>query len=278
MHPNNLHQADYNFSALTKAYPALKQFITHKHGKDTIDFSLPEAVLALNKAILAKDYDITNWDLPEGYLCPPIPGRVDYIHYLNDLLDKKPGIKGLDIGVGANAIYPLLGFRCYGWQMVGSDVDTTAIKTAKENTKPFKKDITILHQRDRGSIFKGVIMEQDYFDFTMCNPPFYASEAEAIKANKRKREGLEVKSAVRNFGGQANELWCNGGEALFIKRMIKESILFKEQVGWFTCLLSRKQHLPKILKQLSKLGAHHHIIEMKQGQKKSRIIAWQFIS
>jgi len=32
-------------------------------------------------------------------------------------------VRGLDIGTGASAIYPLLGARVYGWSFLGTDID-----------------------------------------------------------------------------------------------------------------------------------------------------------
>ena len=111
----------------------------------------------------------------------------------------------------------------------------------------------------------------------LCNPPFFESEEKALKANQQKSKNLGIAETTNyNFGGQANELWCNGGEALFIKRMIKQSVVFKNQVNWFTCLVSKANNLPKIYKQLNKLQANHKTIEMEQGNKKTRFIAWQF--
>ena len=285
MHPNNIHQASYDFDALSKSNDELSNFtFQNKYGTQTIDFSDPEAVLQLNKALLKHHYQIKNWSIPKDYLCPPIPGRADYIHHLNDLLSEeniKGPIKGIDIGVGANAIYPILANRIYGWKMLGTDIEEKSVELAKRNinsNENLSKDIEITHQKDRGSIFKGIIAEGDFYHFSMCNPPFHASEKDARKANSRKVKNLNLKhSSDLNFGGQANELWCNGGEALFIKRMIKESALFKTQVSWFTSLVSRKENLPKIYKQLKKLGANFRTIEMDQGNKKSRIIAWNFL-
>lgn len=37
-----------------------------------------------------------------------------------------------------------------------------------------------------------------------------------------------------NFGGQQQELWCEGGEVAFITQMIAESQQFGRQVKWFT--------------------------------------------
>jgi 23S rRNA (adenine1618-N6)-methyltransferase len=111
----------------------------------------------------------------------------------------------------------------------------------------------------------------------MCNPPFHSSEAAAVKGTLRKLKNLhQSKSFTLNFGGKANELWCNGGEALFIKRMIKQSLSYKLQVGWFTTLVSKKENLNKIYSQLDKLKASHKTIEMTQGSKQSRFVAWKF--
>jgi 23S rRNA (adenine1618-N6)-methyltransferase len=195
-----------------------------------------------------------------------------------DLIGKK-NAKGLDIGTGANCIYPLLGASIYGWKMTGADIDANAIASATENVAANPKiseHIDIRHQTDNANIFQGIIQVDEYFDFAMCNPPFYSSEKEALQANYQKNKNLGFVQVNRNFGGQANELWCNGGETLFLKRMIKQSVDFKTQVGWFTALVSRKEHLTKISRQLTKAGATHKIIDMEQGNKQSRFVAWTF--
>ncbi|MCH4824141.1 23S rRNA (adenine(1618)-N(6))-methyltransferase RlmF [Gramella lutea] len=284
MHSQNIHRKAYNFKSLTEVNPELVPFIIQrKNGEKTIDFANPGAILQLNRALLKLHYQVENWDIPENYLCPPIPGRADYIHHIADLIsheNEKGDISGLDIGTGANCIYPILANRIYGWKMTGTDIEETSVIAARKNVVANQNlidKINIRFQEDRGSIFKGIIGKEEYFNFSMCNPPFHSSEKEAKKAAEKKIRNLGVKEGNKlNFGGQANELWCNGGEALFIKRMIKESVLFKEQVGWFTSLVSRKENLEKIFKQLIKLKAEYKTIEMHQGNKKSRIIAWKF--
>ena len=283
MHPRNIHNTQYNFKELSKVNPDLENFITkNQHTNDfTIDFSNPKAVVALNKALLLHHYQLQNWELPEGFLCPPIPSRVDYIHHISDLVaNENQPIKGLDIGVGANAIYTILGVQVYDWQMVGSDINLESVKAAQQNinfTPKLAEKATIVHQTDNANIFKGIIQPNDYFHFTLCNPPFYTSEEDAAKNAKQKLTNLGKETTELNFGGQYNELWCNGGEALFLKRMIKQSTDFKTQVGYFTSLVSRKENLPKIEKQLKKLQANYRIIPMEHGNKKTRFIAWSFI-
>ena len=284
MHKENKHSESYQFDALIQAHSPLASFVfTSAYDHKTLDFSDNEAVFHLNKALLKTYYDITDWHIPKGFLCPPIPGRADYIHHLKDLLSEHSTDtvkKGLDVGVGANCIYPILGAQIYNWNMVGCDISSDSVQAARHNvglTAALDKRIEIRHQDDHAHIFEGIIKNDEYFDFTMCNPPFHSSEAEAIKGTERKLKNLNIDGPTAlNFGGRAHELWCNGGEALFIKRMIKQSVAFRSQVGWFTTLVSKKEHLPKIYKQLDKLKAKHKTILMAQGNKQSRFVAWTF--
>lgn len=283
MHENNKHKHGYDLELLSDTYPALQSyFITKEDGLISIDFTNPQAVLALNAALLKEHYGVTNWELPEDYLSPPVPSRVDYILHLADLVGDK-NVTGLDIGTGANMIYPILGTAIFNWKMVGSEVDEDSYAFAKalqeKITLPKSRKISnikLRFQDDKGSILKNIIKPQELYDFTMCNPPFYGSEDEAIKANARKNKNLGNTVNKRNFAGKSNELWCNGGEALFVKRLIKESVGYKSQVGWFTSLISRKENLPKLEKQLNKLKATYKIIPMNSGNKKTRFIAWKF--
>lgn len=284
MHPNNIHNRSYNFTSLSEIHPDLNDFIfMNGYGIKTIDFSNNEAVFHLNKALLKKHYKLKDWIIPKNYLCPPIPGRADYIYHLNDLLSEnnnKSMVKGLDIGMGASCIYPILGARLYDWNMIGTDIHKESVDAALQNieaTPDLKKRIQIRQQKNNANIFEGVINKDEYFHFSMCNPPFYGSKEEAVKTATKKMENLNyTETTTPNFGGQANELWCNGGETLFIKRMIKQSVDFKDQVLWFTSLVSKSDNLQKIKKYLNKANATHKIIDMSQGNKKSRIVAWTF--
>lgn len=291
MHPKNIHNSSYNFQELIKSNVTLKSFVfVNQYGTETIDFADEKAVLQLNKSLLAYHHDVQNWSIPTGYLCPPIPSRADYLYYLKDLLDeesvKNSIIQGLDIGVGANCIYPILASQLFDWKMVGTDIDKIAVQSAIKNVESsdkLKENIQIRHQESNANIFKGVIKENEYFDFTICNPPFHASEKEANAAAIRKVRNLKSDSKVDentiklNFGGKSNELWCNGGEALFIKRMIKQSVEFRNQVNWFTTLVSKSENLKAIYKLLDKEKAEYKTINMEQGNKKTRFVAWRFL-
>lgn len=269
---------------LCKALPELSSFVfENKFQTKTINFSDPKAVKALNRALLFKYYNIDYWQFPDTNLCPPIPGRVDYIHYLANLIkgDKNEKMKILDIGTGASCIYPILGYAEYNWDFVATDIDENSIGIAQliVNENNLQNHIELRLQRNLSNILKGVIKDSDSFTASMCNPPFYKSEAEANESNATKRSGLKLEDskALRNFSGNHNELWYPGGEKAFIHNYLYESSLFKDQCKWFTTLVSKKDLLKGINKSLTKLGATKmETINMGQGNKISRIVAWSF--
>ncbi|KAF2512703.1 23S rRNA (adenine(1618)-N(6))-methyltransferase RlmF [Flavobacterium zhairuonense] len=296
LHPRNLHRSRYDFELLISNCPELKAFVAiNKHGIETVDFSNPSAVKTLNRALLQTYYSIQNWNIPLHYLCPPIPGRADYIHYIADLLaetnngiiPKGNSVLGLDIGTGANLIYPILGNSIYNWSFVGTDIDKKAIENCSkiiENNPKLIDTISLQQQTESRFIFKNIIIPEDKFTFTMCNPPFHASAQEANKSASRKVSNLNPKekrstNPVLNFGGQNAELWCNGGEIGFITQMIYESAKYASQCLWFTTLVSKKENLSSIYKTLKKVNAVSvKTIDMAQGQKNSRIVAWSFLN
>jgi len=301
LHPKNRHNNGYDFLALCQSSPTLKPYVhTNKYQNLSIDFADPNAVKALNQALLKHHYHVNQWDIPQGYLCPPIPGRVDYIHYLADLLSEtlpetamKNRISVLDIGTGASCIYPILGQREYQWSFTCSDIDPMAIKVAQQNVssdKRLKKAITCKLQKESTQVFNNLVQPGERFELTMCNPPFHRSLAEATKGSTRKVKNLEAnkkgmkvplntgKTAPLNFGGQNAELWCPGGEVAFINNMIKESKRIQNQVLWFTCLVSKKDHISQLKLSIKKSNAKQvKIVNMAQGQKISRFIAWSFL-
>lgn len=248
-------------------------------------------MLALNQALLKTGYGIAHWDVPPGYLCPPIPGRADYLHHLAELLDDGKGrarqrdaaVTILDIGVGANCIYPIIGVSEYGWRFVGTETDGVALDHARRivsRNPTLAGRVELRAQKSPTSIFREVVAPGERFTACICNPPFHASAADAAAGTQRKLRNLgqpHPKTAVRNFGGQPAELWCRGGEVAFIRRMIGESVLRPRVCRWFTTLVSQSAHLPEIEHTLLRLRATDlRILPMAQGQKQSRIVAWSF--
>ena len=295
MHPRNQHNDKYNFPELIQAIPELGAFVKmNAYGNESIDFFNAEAVKLLNKALLKSNYGIAQWDIPANYLCPPIPGRAEYLHQVAELLnannpnflqDKKLGnnIRVLDVGVGANCIYPIIGVHEYNWNFVGSDIDEKAIAASQkivDENDSLQHKIELRHQKNAHDIFHGIILPEEKFNLTVCNPPFHASLQEAQQGNLRKNRNLKNTRNTKvqlNFGGQGTELWCEGGEETFIEKMILQSAVYAKQVEWFSTLVSKESTLKKIQLKLEYVDARDmRILPMNIGNKSSRVVAWKY--
>ncbi len=294
LHPRNPHRRGYEFDRLMASSPELVPFVgPNTYGDTSIDYADPAAVKALNRALLKQVHGVAHWDIPPGCLCPPVPGRADYLHHLADLLALENSgaiphgarVRVLDIGVGANVIYPLVGQATFGWRFLGSDIDAKALAVAQGIVDANGLSQVIeLRLQTAPSIFRGLLQEGESFDLSMCNPPFHASSEDAQAGSQRKwtnlgRGGAGKAPPTLNFGGKAGELWCEGGEAAFVRRLIEESREIPATCLWFTTLLSKASNLPGVLRALKQAQAKdQRILPMAQGQKQSRIVAWTFYS
>jgi len=294
LHSRNRNRERYDLNALTSSNLELVNYVKpNKYGEDSIDFSNPHAVKALNKALLNHYYGIKNWEFPDENLCPPIPGRADYIHQIADVLAENnfgtipigDKITCFDIGVGANCIYPIIGVTEYGWKFIGSDIDSKSIESAKNivnSNSSLKDKIECRLQENRKNVFFGIIGREDKIDFCVCNPPFHSSSEDAQIGTRRKVKNLSGKKENKptlNFAGISNELICDGGEYKFIHNMVIESKKFSKNCFWFSTLVSKQSNLKGIYKSLEKIEANQiKTIPMGSGNKSSRIVAWTFFS
>lgn len=167
LHTRSKHNQSYNFEKLTKANPKLEKYvIITKTGKESILFSDPNSVKELNIALMKYHYQVNYWELPEKYLCPAIPGRAEYLHYLADLLGSsraKPKfpqgqkVTILDVGTGSSLVYPLLGYKQYHWRFLATELNKGAFKSAvnilKQNEIP-KSSIEVYHQPENKKLLQ----------------------------------------------------------------------------------------------------------------------------
>lgn len=294
LHQRNKHRARYDFKQLIETCPELAQFVQKNiYDDESIDFSNPEAVKMLNKALLKQYYDIDYWDVPQDYLCPPIPGRADYIHHIADVLRKNnygkipigANVKCLDIGVGASCVYPIIGNKEYGWSFIGSDIDSVAIESANKiiaSNPSLKEQVECRLQENPKDFFYGIIRKDEHVDLTICNPPYHASAEDAKSATLRKQSNLKKKKVTEsklNFGGQSSELWYDGGEERFVRNMIRQSKKFAANCFLFSTIISKQSHLKSAYIILEEVKAVQiETIPMGQGNKSSRIVAWTFLT
>ncbi|KAJ3693961.1 hypothetical protein LUZ60_009441 [Juncus effusus] len=288
MHSRNRYKdSPPDFSLLASLYPSFLPYLIFPSGPDrpTIDFADFSATRELTRVLLLHDHGV-NWWIPDGQLCPTIPNRSNYIHWIEDLLasdlipsintdDSNKLVRGFDIGTGANCIYPLLGASLLGWSFVGSDITPVALEWAKKNVENNPHISHLIEIRaasksepsDDDSVLVGVVKEGERFDFCMCNPPFFESLADA---------GLNPKTAC---GGTREEMVCDGGEREFVGRIVEDSICLKDSFRWFTSMVGRKANLKFLISKIREKGATIvKTTEFVQGHTARWGLAWSFFS
>jgi len=294
LHSRNKNREKYDIGALLISNPKLEDhIIPNRSGEKSIDFSNPLSVKILNQALLNHYYGIKSWEFPDENLCPPIPGRADYIHHIADLLGKNnlgtiptgDKITCLDIGIGASCIYPIIGVTEYDWKFIGSDIDPKAIASAQniiDSNSAIKDKVECRLQKKSQDVLHSIISKKDKIDLIICNPPFHSSLAEAQKGSRRKvrnLSGKNTKTPRLNFSGISSELICEGGEYKFIQNMIGESKEFSKNGYWFSTLVSKQSNLKGIYKMLENIEANQiTTVPLGTGNKSSRIVAWTFLS
>ena len=149
---------------------------------------------ALNKALLAHFYAVKHWDIPDGFLCPPVPGRADYIHHLADLLAGDSGEvpKDATILILAPALTSSILIALTSMAGALPAVKSTAgvrQRAGDYQRQPGLDPADPPAPAKSQSIFHGVIHKNETYDATLCNPPFHDS-AEAPGGGERKRRNL----------------------------------------------------------------------------------------
>jgi 23S rRNA A1618 N6-methylase RlmF len=251
MHPRNRyfrHRPD--FAALAAQFGDFAALTTtDSKGRVHVDWKDAAASAALTRALLCADYGL-QWELPRGFLCPPVPQRANYIHWIEDLLAGpietavKPAsavsipavATGLDIGVGASGIYPLLALSLHpAWKMIGTEINPEALASARANVERNglcpKIDLRLV-STDGGVLVDAINDQDGVIDFCMCNPPFFAAEDDAHKA-----------SHYRASEANLLELVTPGGERAFVHRIIADSKTLQGRVRWYTTMVRMRRML-----------------------------------
>lgn len=82
--------------------------------------------------------------IPETRLCPPVPNRLNYILWIQDIVhahdyvleNPRRRVRGIDIGTGSTAIYPFLGCKLDPeWEFVATELDDMSYECASENIR-----------------------------------------------------------------------------------------------------------------------------------------------
>ncbi|OTB01067.1 hypothetical protein M426DRAFT_64625 [Hypoxylon sp. CI-4A] len=276
-----LYTEDLDFRSLGQRDPGFHAILERD---SHVDFANPTSVMQLTKTLLKLDFGLLV-DLPMDRLCPPVPNRHNYILWLKNLLDSSsplPGSEptkpatGLDIGTGASAIYPLLGCaQRSSWSFIATDVDEKSLSYARRNVElnNLQSRIRVVERTVTGCLIPLDELDLESIDFVMVNPPFYTSEAELEHLAKQKSR--PPNSACT---GAPIEMVCAGGEVGFARRMIDESLVLRERVQWYTCMLGKQSSLEILIDSLrSSNVVNYAVTAFVQGNKTRRwAIGWSF--
>ncbi|KAF9494869.1 S-adenosyl-L-methionine dependent methyltransferase [Pleurotus eryngii] len=282
MHFRNPYKEPPDFAILAEFYPKLRQYlIPGRDGHTAINFRNNDAQRALTEALMLRDFSI-RLTLPAERLCPPVPNRLNYILWLQDIVRHSPAtldgtVRGLDVGTGASAIYPLLACKLESkWTFIATDVDKTSYKSALLNVarNDLQERIKVQLSDADAPLFKLLAVEDSstVFSFTMCNPPFYATAEEVSRS-------AEMKHFPPNAActGADVEMITNGGEARFVRRMVEESSQHPLRCRWYTSMLGKLSSLMEIVDDLKGNSVDNYAItEFTQGQTRRWAVGWSF--
>ncbi|KAI9037421.1 DUF890 domain protein [Aspergillus affinis] len=252
----NIYKDDVDFTTLALQSPDFAKFVK-LNGQ--LDFSDPEAVRQLTKSLLKRDFNL-KVDIPENRLCPPVPNRLNYILWIQDLLDTTGDEYRDDYDPDRNVV----------------DIDNDNIHSSKETVKNngLESRIRIVKTDPAdGLIPLHDRLGVDRLDFTMCNPPFYASRDELISSAEAKE-----RPPFSACTGAEIEMVTGGGEVAFVSRMIEESLELRESVVWYTSMLGKLSSVSVLVEKLIELKNHNYAVtEFVQGNKTKRwAIAWSW--
>ncbi|KAI0297071.1 hypothetical protein B0F90DRAFT_1635139 [Multifurca ochricompacta] len=235
----------------------------------------------LTQALLYRDFDI-QLNIPDDRLCPPVPNRLNYVLWLQDIVSHSSvsgplsSIRGIDIGTGASAIYPLIACRLApNWNFVATDIDDVSLASARSNidSNGLSERIVLLRTDPTGPVMFPLIHDRTTsFNFSMCNPPFYASAEEATSLAAAKEH---APNAVCT--GTEVEMITPGGEEAFVNKMVRESITLGERCQWYTSMLGKQSSLTALVTLLrSHSITNYAIAELIQGHTRRWVLAWSF--
>ncbi|KAJ7634629.1 S-adenosyl-L-methionine dependent methyltransferase [Roridomyces roridus] len=278
MHPRNPYRAPPDFRELAKAYSPLQPCLLDVPGGGaSINFKDELSQRRLTEALLHRDFGLS-LELPENRLCPPVPNRLNYVLWIQDILRASFGrrvgrVVGVDVGTGASAIYPLLSCKLDAdWSFIATDVDEVSLRYARSNVERngLGDRIQILATTAEAPIFAA--LRDRRVDFTMCNPPFYSSHQEVAASAEAKE--FEPNAVCT---GADVEMITPGGESAFVRRMVEESVELGERCCWYTSMLGKLSSVTEVVAAFREREIENYgITEFIQGSTRRWAVVWSF--
>ncbi|OUC48371.1 hypothetical protein D917_01229 [Trichinella nativa] len=265
MHPRNFYRNNPpNFAELALQYPDFRQHCAIDiYGKVNFNFKNPDAIRALTNVLLKKDFGLSI-EIPPDSLVPRIPGRLNYIHWLQDLAASHfpdESVRCIDIGSGASCIYPLLGAKVCGWKFIAVEKLPDAIECARKNVMKNNLQNLISVVEVDGPINLYNVVEQlgteMICSFCMCNPPFFDSQRKEGPGNLSfpSRRPAPHSCTV----GRHEEMFADGGENDRKLEKMKEPVLLQipKSVSFHNSVECTAAWLESVFENLSMFYKRH---------------------
>ena len=303
-----------DFEKLAQKYPNFRQqwhAVRAKQQQTGGSFSsvvTQEFNIELTRALMDSRFGVSLPSLPSDRLCPPVPNRFAYVQWLkNDLLPllcetndyftsmETLKYRGIDIGTGSSCIYPIL-FTSNNneWKMIATEIDAYSVESARANVKANQlQDRIQIHlvkptlAQQKGSERGGSdatssggpssggpivraleCCNDSSFDFVMVNPPFFDTAASMEpRADNRDRTPMTC------YEGS-----YPGGEVGFLCDMIRDSLLSRERIGWYSAMCGKKSSFTRLTQILVHLLGPGHVqsMEYSPGYMTRWFLAWTF--
>jgi 23S rRNA A1618 N6-methylase RlmF len=289
-HPNFEELSRWN-PAFARAWEATRQ--EQKETHKTFSACVSQAfTIALTRALLKTYLDIQLPYLETNHLCPPVPNRFFYLHWIHSQLLQRKSQLGMDIGAGATAIYSLLAAKFFECLMFTTEIDPVAADMAHQNIKANQLENRIhvttvapSHSQDAqqppgGPLERALAGLEQYMvhhqgqipttiDFVMTNPPFYDPKSVEL-TNPRAGDGRARTAMTVSEGSYP------GGEVGFVTEIFADSLRRRRSAKWFSSMLGKKTSLLHLQKMLTHvLGpAHIRVTEYEPGQYTRWFLAW----
>uniref|UniRef100_A0A1I8J8B2 U6 small nuclear RNA (adenine-(43)-N(6))-methyltransferase n=1 Tax=Macrostomum lignano TaxID=282301 RepID=A0A1I8J8B2_9PLAT len=286
MHPRNRYRREKpDFAQLARDNPSFAAACQlDDRGRVVVNFKLPHQLAALTRALLERDFQL-RVELPLDRLIPTLPLRLNYLHWLEDILGPSSStLRGIDIGTGSCCIYPLLAVRCHpSWRFVATEVDKRNAAYAEENVASNGlQDRVRVALGDAGRRAARVSIESG--GARRSSSTSACATHRSLRMRPEAQGLLNTRSDSRHPPMSAStaasvESFSSGGEVMFVSRIAQESSRHRDRCRVFTSMLGRKPSLKPLKRLLERLGVTSYgTYEFCQGRVMRWGIGWTFQS
>lgn len=165
--------------------------------------------------------------------------------------------------------------------MCGTDIDETNFTYATKNTAlndfSDRMRLCLIDEASKNTLIPLDRLQVPHLDFTMCNPPFFATMQEMQDSLSGASKG-GVKPSAACTGAEV-EMVTEGGDLGFVLKMLAESLVLREKVRWYSSMLGKLESLKKVVERIKEAGVENWTVgslASSDAKTKRWVVAWSF--